>query len=349
MNDNDSNRTPPAPELSSAYFRGVTRLAPSPTGALHLGNARTFLINWALAKQHGWVVRFRMDDLDGPRIKPESVRQAIDTLAWLGMDWQEPILYQAADLNPYHDALMKLYNKGVIYLSFHSRKDIEQALSAPHADDHELRFPLELRPPADQRPPHGPRPDLADPGGDALTQIADGSWRLMAPDEDIAFDDGVLGPQRVNVQRTVGDFIVARRSRLPAYQLAVVVDDARQGVTDIVRGDDLLTSTARQLLLYRLLELEPPRRHWHLPLVLGEDGRRLAKRHGDTRLHTYQAEHHVDPQRIIGLIASWSGVGNPCKPEPMSASQFAQRFDIAALPHEPVTFTSEHHQWLLAS
>jgi glutamyl-tRNA synthetase len=160
----------------------------------------------------------------------------------------------------------------------------------------------------------------------------------------IAFHDRFAGPRSINIQQTVGDFIIATKAGLPAYQLAVVVDDARNGVTDVVRGDDLIDSTARQLLLYRLLGLGPPPRYWHLPLVIGPDGRRLAKRHGDTRVAHYR-EHGVEPRRIVGLMARWCGIADAN--EPMSAEAFAERFDKRRMPREPITFTMDDDAWLM--
>lgn len=334
--------------LSNTASR-TTRLAPSPTGALHLGNARTFLINWALAKQYGWKVAFRMEDLDTPRIKPWAVEQAIEILCWLGLDWDEPILYQSHDMQRYRPALQRLYEQGDIYPSSHSRKDVEQAQSAPHEDDSDLRFPPEFRPLPENCPPHVPPPQLLCdlPEAERPGPPAEDAWRLRVPDEVVCFDDGFAGRQCFNVQGTVGDFVVVTKQRLPAYQLAVVVDDIAQGVTDVVRGDDLLNSTARQILIYRLLGYDqPPVRYWHLPLVRGEDGRRLAKRHGDTRLAIYRDEHNVSAERIIGLLASWSGIEGERRN--MDAMTFAQQFDIDTLPEEPITFTEEHHQWLIA-
>ena len=168
--------------------------------------------------------------------------------------------------------------------------------------------------------------------------------RLLVPDEAIAFTDEIAGAQRINVQEQVGDFIVATKAGLPAYQLAVVVDDARQGVTDIVRGDDLIRSAARQLLLYRHLRLAPIPRYWHVPLVIGEDGRRLAKRHGDTRLSWYR-EQGVPAERVIGLLAAWCGIVPDAAP--MSAAEFRQRFNITRLPRGPVVMRGADHAWLI--
>ncbi|GAB4107956.1 MAG: tRNA glutamyl-Q(34) synthetase GluQRS [Phycisphaeraceae bacterium] len=327
---------PEQPTKPGQLSPAVTRLAPSPTGALHLGNARTFLINWALAKQHGWRIVLRIEDLDGPRVKPGADTQAIGLLAWLGMDWDEGPYYQASELSPYHEALCRLLRHGLIYPCTCSRKDIEQAQSAPHQDSHELRYPGTCRP--------GPEADRAYDCG-SLLEASHQAWRIIVPEDAIAFDDRLHGRQSVNIHEQVGDFIVATKSGLPAYQLAVVVDDARQGVTDVVRGDDLLGSTARQLWLYRVLELEPVPRYTHLPLVLGPDGRRLAKRHGDTRLDRYR-QMGVSSERVIGLIAWWSGVCD--ERTEMSAQVFAERFSLERLPRNPVTYTQEDEAWLLA-
>jgi glutamyl-tRNA synthetase len=172
------------------------------------------------------------------------------------------------------------------------------------------------------------------------------AYRVTAPPHPISFTDEFAGPQTFDIDREVGDFVVATKAGLPAYQLAVVVDDARQGVTGIVRGDDLLSSAARQLWLYELLGLTPLPHYYHLPLVLGPDGRRLAKRHGDTRLATYR-ERGVTAERIIGLLAAWSGAA--AAPRPMSAREFAASFSIDRLPHPPVTFTPGDHAWLIGS
>jgi glutamyl-tRNA synthetase len=310
----------------------VTRLAPSPTGAMHLGNARTFLLNWALARRLGWRIVLRIEDLDGPRVKPGADQQAIEDLRWLGIDWDQGPTWQRNDLTPYREALETLRRAGLTYPCICTRGDIERASSAPHGDAHELRYPGTCRP-------------RTAAGQGQLAGDQEQAWRLIVPDEAIEFVDQVHGPQRFNVQQQVGDFLVATKAGVPAYQLGVVVDDARAGVTDVVRGDDLLSSTARQCLLYRVLGLGPVPRYWHLPLVLGPDGRRLAKRHGDTRLAWFRAQ-GVAPQRIIGLVAHWSGLIDRARP--LEPREFMDCVDIARLPRTPVTFTTEYLQWLLA-
>jgi glutamyl-tRNA synthetase len=312
-----------------------TRLAPSPTGALHLGNVRTFLVNWALARQQGWQIVLRIDDLDGPRIKAGASAEAIDVLAWLGLDWDEGPYYQRSELASYRAALERLAAQGDVYPCRCTRREIEAAsLSAPHGDEHELRYPGTCRP-GDQ----GKNPPLAPPceGGGSRT-----AWRFVAPEGATMFVDQFAGPHEHDVQSTTGDFLVATKEGLPSYQLAVVVDDARQGIDRIVRGDDLLASTHRQQLLQARLGVERTARHYHLPLVVGADGRRLAKRHGDTRASTYR-QLGVAPERLVGLVAEWCGLGPRGD---MPATAFAQRFDLAKLPRTPIIFTPADDAWL---
>ncbi len=320
---------PRVPDESSRTPRNrpATRLAPSPTGALHLGNARTFLVNWALARKHAWEIIYRVEDLDGARVKPESVQRVADDLRWLGLDWDREVPRQSTDLDPCREAMQALAAQGAVYPCALTRSEIEAAASAPHAGDHETRFPPELRPEF------------------ALRDFDDEqtNWRFVAPDRDIIVPDEHTESRIHNVAEDVGDFIVWTKRGQPAYQLAVSVDDHRQGITHVVRGDDLIPSAARQILLREALNLTPEPAYIHLPLVIGPDGRRLAKRHGDTRVVACR-DAGVNPERVIGLLASWSGICNA--PEPMTAAEFAERFDLATMPRDPAVFTPEHDRWL---
>jgi len=316
----------------------TTRLAPSPTGALHLGNARTFLINWAIARLSGWNLWMRIEDIDGPRVKAAASQEALDILGWLGIEYDGEVMYQSHDLEPYRQAMRTLAARGLVFSCSLTRREIEAASTAPHEGDHELRYPPELR-------PRGPaRHDF-----DKQAM----NYRLLVEDETIIIEDQFLGRTEHNPSQEIGDFVIWTKRAMPAYQLAVVVDDARQGVTDVIRGADLLPSAARQTLVYRALELAPPR-WWHLPLVLGPDGRRLAKRHGDTRLAAYR-EQGVRPERIIGMLATWCGIGDHHEPgaagrgEPqeMSAADFRDALDLRTLPQSPITFSERDHRWLL--
>ena len=319
----DTHTTPHSPQT-----RPVTRLAPSPTGALHLGNARTFLVNWALARQQGWEIVLRIEDLDTPRVKPGVIQQTIETLRWLGMDWDREAPLQSSDLTPYQHAMTKLALVGRVFPCALSRTEIAEAAGAPHEDSGEVRYDASLR------PSELPRSFTDD----------ETNWRLTVPDDTVAFEDGFLGAQLINVAQSVGDFIVWTQRRQPSYQLAVTVDDLRQGVTHIVRGSDLVDSAARQTLIRRALGVEADPVYFHLPLVRGADGRRLAKRHGDTRIDHYR-QRGVPAERVIALVARWSGFESD--PELLSAADFARRFEIGTMSREDVTFLPEDDRWLL--
>lgn len=305
----------------------ITRLAPSPTGALHLGNARTFVVNWALARARGWQILLRIEDLDGPRVKPGVIEQTIDTLAWLGLDWDGPIRRQSTDLEPYRDAMAGLAERGLVYPCELTRAQIAEAATAPHEGDRELRYPPSLRPA--ERPGRFDHPDT--------------NWRFATPDATVAIQDAFAGPQSLSPFESVGDFVVWTKRGEPAYQLAVVVDDHASGVTRVVRGADLLDSAARQLLLIRALGLTPEPTYLHLPLVRGADGRRLAKRHGDTRIETYRAE-GVPRDRVLGLLAWWCGMVEA--PEPVSPEAFVTNLDLSRIRRWDITFRPEDDQWL---
>ncbi len=309
----------------------VTRLAPSPTGALHLGNARTFLVNWALARRLGWRVILRVEDLDTPRVKAGVIEQTVRTLAWLGLDWDEGPHVQAADLSPYREAMRALASAGLAYRCELTRTEIQAAASAPQeGDGGEVRFPPELRP-----------SDL----GAARFDDEQTNWRFVTPSGVVAFRDRFAGEVAIDPSETVGDFILWTKRGCPSYQLAVVVDDHRQGVTEVVRGDDLLDSAARQLHLYRALGLGTEPTYTHLPLVRGADGKRLAKRHGDTRLTAYE-ERGIGAARVIGLVGAWCGIGDRARPEPMSAGVFLERFEFSRMPRHDVVFTAEDARWI---
>lgn len=311
--------------------QGVTRLAPSPTGALHLGNARTFVVNWLLARSHGWRVLLRVEDLDTPRTKPGAATDAIEDLRWLGLSWDGEVLYQSARHLVYQDALEQLIAAGAAYPCTCSRKDVEQAGGAPHAEDGESVYPGLCRgrwASADHAAKKSGRPV---------------SWRVHVADEPIAFRDAFAGERQFNLAHTCGDFVIFRGDGTAAYQLAVVVDDAAAGVNQIVRGDDLLESAARQTHLRRLLGLAPEPTHWHLPLVVGGDGRRLAKRHGDTRLSHYR-DGGTTSQRVLGLIGHWCGLLDRRREASMDELQAA--FDPARISRRQVVFTAADDAFL---
>ena len=257
------------PNLKS--YRG--RLAPSPTGLLHLGHARTFWTAARRAAEHGGQLIFRNEDLDTQRCRPEFVQAMIDDLRWLGITWVEgpdcggPLgpYAQSERRGHYLQAWTTLRDRGMIYPCTCSRKDVAQSAGAPNDSDDEPVYPGRCRPAASTNA------QRSNPKGI--------NWRFCVPDGDeIYFTDQHLGEQRMTAGKDFGDFIVWRKDDVPAYQLAVVVDDAAMRISEVVRGADLLKSTARQILLFRALGLPAPN-YYHCDLIRDEAGVRLAKRH----------------------------------------------------------------------
>jgi glutamyl/glutaminyl-tRNA synthetase len=259
------------PFAVNTSYRG--RLAPSPTGLLHLGHARTFWIAQERARVAGGTLILRNDDLDRARCRPEFVAAMLEDLRWFGLHWAEgpdcggPFApySQSERLPHYIAAFEQLRAAGHLYPCYCSRQDIRRALTAPHAGEEEPVYPGTCRPlhSSSSSSPHR----------------ASINWRFrIPPDTLVTFHDSARGPQSALAGRDLGDFIVWRKDDLPSYQLATVADDAAMGITEVVRGEDLITSTFRQLLLYRALGLTQPAFH-HCALVLDEHGTRLAKRH----------------------------------------------------------------------
>ncbi len=257
------------------------RLAPSPTGLLHLGHARTFWVAHQRAQAAGGRLLLRNDDLDAVRIRSDFVAAMLEDLRWLGLTWVEPIITQSQRLPHYRAALVQLHAAGLIFPCSHSRRELAEAsVSAPHegANLDEPLYPPAFRPAAG-----APLPPL-DAAGLGT------NWRFRVPDgEVLAFTDGHFGAQEAMAGRDFGDFLVWRKDGVPSYQLACAVDDAELGITEVVRGADLIKSTFRQLLLIRALGHAVPAYH-HCPLVLDERGERLAKRHDALALRTLRAQ-----------------------------------------------------------
>ena len=291
----------------------VGRLAPTPSGGLHLGNARTFLIAWLSARAAGGRMVMRIDDLDQARVKPGAVDQALADLRWLGLEWDGEPVFQSRRGAAYGAALAKLQADGLVYPCSCSRREIEQAARAPHAGDEGPVYPGTCR----GRVGNSRRPP---------------AWRFAVSDGRVEFTDGVHGRCEMDVAAACGDFVVFRNDGIAAYQLATVVDDAFQGVTEVVRGDDLLSSTPRQLLLDRALGLTPPR-FLHVPLVLDAGGERMAKRRDSTRLAVLRAD-GVSAARVIGRLAGSCGWAEPG--EEILPAGLIERFTLAKIPRQPV-------------
>jgi glutamyl-tRNA synthetase len=309
--------------------RAVGRLAPSPTGLLHLGHARSFLIAWWHARHQGGLLHLRQEDLDAARSSAAFIDAAEADLRWLGLDWDGPVRVQSKHQQGIVRAAEQLLQLGLAYPCVCSRGEINAA-SAPHGPDGEPLYPGTCR--GLYASLEAAREQTGRPAG----------LRFSPPDEWIEFLDGCHGSQRANPQREAGDFLILRRDGTPAYQLAVVVDDAAQGVTDVVRGDDLLPSTPRQIALIDALGLPRPR-YWHVPLVTDPSGRRLAKRQHALGLQTMRAA-GVEPERIVAWAANSCGLQVGTR---ASAAELVAEFEIEKLSKSNVRVDeSEMLGWL---
>jgi len=314
----------------------VGRLAPSPTGALHLGNVRTFMIAWLRARSQGGRVILRMEDLDHPKDKPGAAAQAIEDLRWLGFDWDEEYV-QSERKDIYRAALETLLNSQpstfnlqphpLIYPCVCSRRDVEAAQSAPHAGE-QLYYPGICR-------------DRFATWAEALAFNNHlPCWRFRVPENTVvSFDDAFAGHYEQNVSKTLGDFPLARDEFGAGYTLACTVDDLLMGVTEVVRGDDLLPATPAQILLADALRHSNIQTfkhsnisYLHVPLVVGRDGKRLAKRHGDTRIAAYRGQGRR-PEEILGFLAASCGWCD--RGESVTLAELLPRFDLSTIPRTP--------------
>lgn len=313
----------------------VGRFAPSPTGRLHLGNLRTALVAWLAVRAGGrgqasdvrngepgqsrFLLRF--EDLDGGAVRDEHYRSQADDLAAVGLDWDEPVVRQSDRLALYQGVLDRLFDLDLIYPCFCSRREIREAASAPNLPHAGHRYPGTCR-----------ALSSAQRAERALTR--DPALRVRADLATRGFTDLIMGSQEFEVD----DFVIRRNDGTPAYHLVVVVDDAEQGVNQVVRADDLLESTSRHLLLYELLQLPTPE-HAHVPLVLAPNGDRLAKRHGAVNLDDRLALGE-SPAEIMRFLAASLGLcraDETVDGEPIGPADLVERFRFDALPHQPLT------------
>jgi glutamyl-tRNA synthetase len=294
------------------------RFAPSPTGTLHLGNLRTALLAWLFARSQDARFLVRMEDLDTGRVRERFYDEQLHDLAALGLDWDGSVVRQSERLPLYADAIDRLRADGLVYECWCTRAEIREAASAPHGDLPEGAYPGTCR-------------DLT--AAERAERAASGrppALRVRAGAARVAFEDRIAG----RVAGVVDDFVVRRNDGAYAYNLAVVVDDADQGVGEVVRGVDLLDSTPRQLWLGARLGLPAPR-HAHVPLMLGPDGARLAKRHGAVTLADRAAlgEDADDVRAYLAFTVGLAGAG-----EPVTAAELVERFtpDVLAAAPEAV-------------
>lgn len=291
------------------------RFAPSPTGPLHLGNLRTALLAWLFARSSGSRFHLRIEDLDVRARNAQHERSQIDDLAQLGLDWDGEVVHQSRRAQKYSHAIAQLVADGLVYRCYCTRREIHEAVSAPHEHLPEGAYPGTCR-------------DLSDT--ERAEREAAGrpaALRLRADGVRVGFDDALCGHR----SGLVDDFVIRRNDGVPAYNLAVVVDDADQGVGQVVRGDDLVMTTPRQIHLARVLGLDVPA-YAHVPLVLGPTGERLAKRDGAVTLDDRRARGET-PEQVRTMLAVSLGLAAP--DECVGMETLLERFDPDGVPREP--------------
>lgn len=327
------------------------RFAPSPTGRMHLGNVYSALLSWLSVRSQGGAWVLRIEDIDPQRSRPAYAQQIKDDLRWLGLDWDEEYT-QSQRFSLYEQYLRQLQATGLVYPCYCTRADI-MATQAPHESDGRIVYagtcrPQELRGVKRVEGVEGsiprafdsPIPRKIDSSKnrkiDASTPQRPPSLRLFVPDEDIAFTDAHYGPQSVNLATHCGDFVLRRADGAWAYQLAVVVDDALMGITEVVRGRDLLLSAPQQLYLYRLLGFPAPT-FCHLPLLCNASGQRLCKR--DKSLDLGELRQHHSAEALLGLLAFHAGLID--QPSPISAQSLIPLFSWAKVPCEDIIVSED--------
>lgn len=283
----------------------VGRFAPTPSGRMHLGNVFAALLSYLSPKSQGGAWILRMEDLDTLRTKEEYAQALREDLLWLGLKWDEETPPQSQRSGVYDRYFEKLADLGLLYPCYCTRSQLHN-VNAPHLSDGTYVYPGTCR-------------NLS-PEARAAQKRAP-SWRVMVPDEEYAFLDLVQGPQRENLSRQCGDFVVRRADGVYVYQLAVTVDDGESGVTEVVRGWDLMGSAPRQMYLQDLFGFSHPQ-YAHVPMLMAPEGRRLSKRDADLDLRAIRQR--MSAQRLIGILAHCAGLLE--KPEPISAEELASVF-----------------------
>ena len=293
------------------------RFAPSPSGRMHLGNVWAGLLAWLSARSAGGRMVLRLEDLDPDRCRPEYCRQVMEDLEWLGLDWDNEPVYQSERTELYEQYFRRLEDMGLVYPCYCTRAE-RLAASAPHRSDGAAVYDGRCR-------------RLNQQQRQELTQSRRPAWRLAVPEEEIVFEDLCQGRFVQRLDEECGDFILRRSDGVYAYQLAVVVDDALMGVNQVVRGEDLLDSTPRQIWLNRTLGWQEPE-YAHVPLLVAGDGRRLAKRDRDLELG--QLQQLCSAQELVGRLALLAGL----IPEyaPMAARELIPLFSWEKIPQTPI-------------
>ena len=294
------------------------RFAPSPSGRMHLGNLWSSLLAWLAARSQGGRMVLRLEDLDTERCTRAWCDQVMRDLEWLGLDWDNEPVYQSRRTEAYRASFTQLEERGLIYPCYCTRAE-RLAASAPHRSDGVVIYDGRCR-------------RLSPQEREELARTRRPAWRVEVPEETVSFTDRIQGPFSQNLARECGDFILRRSDGVYAYQLAVVVDDAAMGVTQVVRGSDLLDSTPRQLWLQEELGLPHPE-YGHVPLLLATDGRRLAKRDRDQELGILR-EKYTAPE-LVGRLAHLAGLIP--EPAPVTPAELVPLFSWEKLPKEDRT------------
>ena len=294
------------------------RFAPSPSGRMHLGNLWSCLLAWLAARSQGGRMVLRLEDLDPDRCTQAWCDQVMRDLEWLGLDWDNEPVYQSRRTDIYRAAFAQLEERGLVYPCYCTRAE-RLAASAPHRSDGVVVYDGRCR-------------RLSPQERSELARTRRPAWRVEVPEETVSFVDRIQGPFSQNLARECGDFILRRSDGVYAYQLAVVVDDAAMGVTQVVRGSDLLDSTPRQLWLQEELGLPHPE-YGHVPLLLAPDGRRLAKRDRDQELGILR-EKYTAPE-LVGRLAHLAGLIP--EPAPVTPAELVPLFSWEKLPKEDRT------------
>lgn len=294
------------------------RFAPSPSGRMHLGNLWSCLLAWLSARCAGGRMVLRLEDLDPDRCRPEFCRQVMADLDWLGLDWDGEPVYQSRRSHVYEEYFHALEQQGLIYPCYCTRNQL-LAASAPHRSDGVAVYDGRCR-------------SLTEAARQALAAQRKPAWRIAVPAEEVGFDDLCRGPYRHRLDTCCGDFILRRSDGVYAYQLAVVVDDALMGVTQVVRGSDLLDSTPRQIWLGQQLGFATPE-YAHVPLLLAADGRRLAKRDRDLELG--QLQQRYSATELVGILAHLAELIP--EPAPISPADLVPLFRWSKVPKDDLT------------
>jgi len=305
-----------------------TRFAPSPTGYLHLGGARTALFSWAYARKHGGRFILRIEDTDLERSTQASVQAILDGMAWLGLDWDEGPFFQMQRLARYREIADRLIAQGDAYWCYASRDELEQMREAQRTRGEKPRYDGRWRPEnaAGKTPPAGVKPVL----------------RFRNPDAgEVTFDDLVKGPITI-ANAEIDDLVILRADGVPTYNFGVVVDDLDMDITHVIRGDDHVNNTPRQVNIFRALGAPLPA-FAHVPMILGADGERLSKRHGAVSVMQYPHDGYL-PEAMVNYLArlGWAH-GND---EIFSLAQFVEWFDLSHISRSPAQFNPEKLAWL---